>query len=59
MNKEELKTQLSDDLCNYCPWKNGEIDHQCDTSLCEGAYCDDAFEAFMDENQGYFMMRNK
>lgn len=54
MNKEELKTQLGDDLCNYCPWKNGEIDHQRDTSLCEGAYCDDAFEAFMDENQGYF-----
>jgi hypothetical protein len=45
--------QLGDDLCNYCPWKNGEIDHQCD-SLCEGTYCDDAFEAFMDENQGYF-----
>lgn len=53
MSKEELKTQLGDDLCNYCPWKNGEIDHRCD-SLYEGTYCDDAFEAFMDENQGYF-----
>lgn len=53
MSKEELKMQLGDDLCNYCPWKNGEIDHQCD-SLCEGTYCDDAFEAFMNENQGYF-----
>lgn len=53
MSNEELKIQLGDDLCNYCPWKNGEIDCKCD-SLCEGVYCDDAFEAFMDENQGYF-----
>lgn len=53
MTKEDLKIQLGDDLCNYCPWKNGDIDSKCD-SWCEGLYCDDAFEAFMDENQVYF-----
>lgn len=53
MKIEELKNLLGEDLCHYCPWENGEIEHQYD-SLCEGVYCDDAFEAFMDENQGYF-----
>lgn len=23
-------------------------------SLCEGLYCDDALDAFLDENQGFF-----
>lgn len=53
MNNEELKRQLGDELCNFCPWKNGEIDH-CGDSLCEGLYCDDALDAFMDENQWMF-----
>ena len=53
MSNSELKEQLGDELCAFCPWKNGEIDHQID-SLCEGIYCDEAFEAFMDENQEYF-----
>ena len=53
MSNKEFKKQLGDDLCDFCPWKNGEIDHKCD-SLCEGMYCDEAFEIFMDENQGYF-----
>lgn len=50
MANEELKQSLGDELCAFCPWKNGEIDHQCD-SLCEGVYCD---EAFMDENREFF-----
>lgn len=50
MEDSELKKQLGDELCAFCPWKNGEIDHQCD-SLCEGVYCD---EAFMDENRDFF-----
>ena len=45
MANEELKQALGDDLCDYCPWKSGEIDHRCD-SLCEGLYCDDALDAF-------------
>lgn len=53
MANEELKQALGDDLCDYCPWKSGEIDHRCD-SLCEGLYCDDALDAFLDENQGFF-----
>lgn len=53
MSNKELKIQLGGDLCDFCPWKKGEIDRKCD-SLCEGMYCDDAIEAFIDENQGYF-----
>lgn len=53
MSNEELKIQLGGDLCDFCPWKNGKIDRKCN-SLCEGIYCDDALEAFIDENQGYF-----
>lgn len=33
INNEQLKETLGDDLCDYCPWKNNEIDHRCD-SLC-------------------------
>ena len=43
----------SDDLCDYCPWKNNEIEHLCD-SLCEGSYCDEALEAFLEENKYFF-----
>ena len=53
MSNEELKKQLGGDLCDYCPWKNGEIDHMCD-SLCESSYCDEALEVFLDENQDFF-----
>lgn len=53
MDNSKLKEQLGDDLCDYCLWRAGEIGHTSD-SLCEGIYCDDAFEAFMDENQGFF-----
>lgn len=53
INNEQLTETLGDDLCDYCPWKNNEIDHRCD-SLCEGLYCDDALVAFLDENQDYF-----
>ena len=49
----ELKKQLGGDLCDYCPWKNGEIDHLCD-SLCGGLYCDEALDVFLDENQEFF-----
>lgn len=53
MSNGELKKQLGDDLCDYCPWKKGEIDHLCD-SLCEGSYCDEALEVFLNENQDFF-----
>ena len=53
MSEQELKEQLGDELCEFCPWRKGEIDHTFD-SLCEGSYCDDAFDNFLDENEGYF-----
>lgn len=53
MSDEELIKELGDELCGYCPWKNGEISHRCD-SLCEGSYCDQALSSFLDENENYF-----
>jgi hypothetical protein len=41
MSEQELKEQLGDELCEFCPWRKGEIDHTFD-SLCEGSYCNDA-----------------
>lgn len=52
MNSEELQQSLGDELCKSCAWKKGEIDRQCD-GLCEGLYCDDALDAFLDENESY------
>ena len=45
-----MKQELSDELCAYCPWNKGEIEHLAD-SLCEGAYCDDALDSFVEENE--------
>ena len=41
MSEQELKEQLGDELCEFCPWR-------------KGSYCDDAFDNFLDENEGYF-----
>lgn len=53
MSDEELIKELGDELCGYCPWKNEEISHRCD-SLCEGSYCDQALSSFLDVNENYF-----
>lgn len=59
MANEELKQTLGDDLCDYCPWKQGEIDHLCD-SICEGLYCNDAWVlSWMKTKIILMMMRNK
>jgi hypothetical protein len=50
---EELKESLGEELCAYCPWRRGEIDHLSDTQ-CDGLYCDDALEEFLDDNKEYF-----
>lgn len=50
---EELKESLGELLCAYCPWRRGDIDHLPD-SVCEGMYCDDALEEFLDDNKEYF-----
>nr|UWI25192.1 MAG: hypothetical protein [Bacteriophage sp.] len=50
---DELKESLGEELCAYCPWQRGEIDCMQD-SLCEGIYCDDALEEFLDDNEEYF-----
>ena len=57
MSEQELKEQLGDELCEFCPWRKGEIDHTFD-SLCEGSYCDDAFDNFLDETKVISMMKN-
>ena len=53
MDLEKLKSDIGDDLCDFCPWKNGEISHRCD-SLCEGSYCDEALNIFLEENEDFF-----
>lgn len=50
---EELKESLGEELCAYCPWGRGEIGHLSDIQ-CDGLYCDDALEEFMDDNKEYF-----
>lgn len=52
VDREALKKDMGDNLCDCCPWRNGEIDHIAD-GLCEGNYCDDALEAFLDDNEEY------
>lgn len=48
MNRnEELKESLGEELCAYCPWRRGEIDH-------DGMFCDDALEEFLEDNKEYF-----
>lgn len=53
MNREELKESLGEELCSYCPWTNGEIE-QLPYGICEGCYCDEALDNFMDINERYF-----
>lgn len=52
MNREDLKQELADELCEYCPVKNGVLPHLTN-SFCEGDYCDDALDNFLDENENY------
>lgn len=54
MDREEYKSILGDELCDFCPWNKGEIPHNRCDSLCEGTWCDDALDNFMEENQDYF-----
>lgn len=53
MDLEKLKSDVGDDLCDFCPWKNGEVSHRCD-SVCEGSYCDEALNNFLEDNEGFF-----
>lgn len=46
--KEQIKAEIGDDLCDFCPWRQGDI--ITDTEDCEDKFCDDALEQFMDEN---------
>lgn len=40
MSREEYKNILGEEICEFCPWCNGDIDHRADV-LCEGTWCDD------------------
>lgn len=54
MNRnEELKESLGEELCAYCPWRRGEIDHTPEIT-CDGMFCDDALEEFLEDNEEYF-----
>ena len=53
MSREEYKNILGEEMCEFCPWRNGEISHGQD-SLCEGNWYDDALDNFLEENEEYF-----
>lgn len=50
MSRENI---LGEEICKFCPWRNGDIDHRAD-GLCEGTWCDDAMDNFIEENEEYF-----
>ena len=53
MNKEELKKSLGEELCLFCPYMKGEIG-KLPYGMCEGCYCDEALDNFLEENEQYF-----
>lgn len=53
MSREEYKNILGEEICKFCPWRNGGISHIQDSS-CEGNWCDDALDNFLEENEEYF-----
>jgi len=53
MSREEYKNILGEEICKLCPWCNGDIDHRED-GLCEGTWCDDSMDNFIEENEEYF-----
>lgn len=50
MNQEELKKSLGENLCPYCPWMTGDIEKM-PYSLCEGLYCDEALDNYLEEQE--------
>ena len=53
MSREGYKNILGEEICKFCPWRNDDIDHRAD-GLCEGNWCDDAMDNFIEENEEYF-----
>lgn len=53
MSREEYKNILGEEICKFFPWRNGDIDHRAD-GLCEGIWCDDAMDNFIEENEEHF-----
>lgn len=55
MTQEEIKEIMDacgNEVCReYCPWT--DMSHA-PGSLCEGRWCEDACEVFIEENQEYF-----
>lgn len=37
IDRDKLKENLSDELCEFCPWRNGEIPHAC-VNVCDGNF---------------------
>lgn len=48
MTREELQNYLGEDLCQYCPWTNNEVNKP-RIGVCEGNYCEEALDAYIDE----------
>lgn len=50
MTREELKNSLDERLCAFCPWTRGEVNKP-RIGMCEGRYCDEALDAYEDEER--------
>lgn len=53
MTREEYKNILGEEICKFCPWHNDEIEHS-SPDLCDGRWCDDALDNFIEQNEEYF-----
>lgn len=53
MSGEEYKNILGEDICKFCPWHNGDIDHS-SFELCEGRWCEEAMDNLIEDNEDYF-----
>lgn len=51
MNQEELKKSLGEHLCSYCPWTNGDIEKPPYGGMCEGSYCDEALDYYLEAQE--------
>lgn len=51
MNQEELKKSLGEHLCSYCPWTNGDIEKPPYGGMCEGSYCDEALDYYLEAHR--------
>lgn len=51
-SRQELIDELGEELCEYCPYTNGDVPKPYPEMLCEGRWCEDALDHYIDANEG-------